>query len=127
MLVISESSKKRFKYRIRQETRPNRRSWRSYTTRISRYLKGWLGYYRKGIPSWQLRELFGWVRRRLRALIWKMLKNGKRRYSQLLKRGIDTERARITAGSCKGYWRISALPVLQQAYNNDWFSKQGIG
>jgi len=62
--------------------------------KLSRYLIGWRGYF--GIcetPS-VLRALDQWIRRRLRAIVWKQWKRGRTRFAELLRRGVGRELVR---------------------------------
>ena len=51
------------------------------------------------------RELPHWIRRRLRAVVWKHWKNRKTRVRELLKRGVSRNYAVTTGCARKGPWR----------------------
>src|ERR1700676_360974 len=55
---------------------------------LSRYLIGWRGYFGFCETPWPLRELDRWIRRRLRAIVWKQWKHGRARFAELRRRGV---------------------------------------
>jgi hypothetical protein len=55
--------------------------------------------------------LHQWLRRRLRAFVWKQWRHGRNRFEQLTRRGVPRRLAAQTAGSAHGPWRIDASPV----------------
>ena len=59
-----------------------------------------------------LRGLDQWIRRRLRALVWKQWKRGRTRFAALRRRGVGKDLAAQTAGSPHGPWRLSNSPAL---------------
>lgn len=67
-----------------------------------------------------------WVRRRLRQICWKQWKTSKRRYEELCRLGIPAILARLTAGTSKGVWRLSASPPLQRALSNAYWHERGL-
>ncbi len=62
----------RFKARVRELTRRTRgKSLAQIIEELSRYLRGWRGYFGFCETPSVLRELDHWTRRRLRAIVWK--------------------------------------------------------
>jgi RNA-directed DNA polymerase len=82
---------------------------------LSRYLIGWRGYFGFCETPWPLRELDRWIRRRLRAIVWKQWRRGRTRYAELRRRGVGRDLAACTAGSPHGPWRLSNSPALTKA------------
>ncbi len=66
---------------------------------LTRYLRGWLGYFGKCETPSTLQSLEQWTRRRLRSAIWKQWKRGTVRFAELRKRGVGKDLAAQTAGS----------------------------
>jgi group II intron reverse transcriptase/maturase len=62
----------------------------------------------------------GWIRRRLRACIWKQWKFPNTRYKNLVKLGIDKYKAYKYSNTRKGYWRISNSPILSKILTNKY-------
>ncbi len=124
---ISPQSVVRFKEKVRSLTRRSGgRSVEAVVTRLASYLRGWLGYYGFCETPSVLRELEGWVRRRLRSLLWKQWKVGRTRERELLRRGVSAELAWGTAGSAHGVWRMSRARALHVALPAAYFAELGL-
>jgi RNA-directed DNA polymerase len=125
--VIAPKSIERFKERVRELTQRGRSL--SLTQRVealSRYLIGWRGYYGFCETPRFLRSLDGWIRRRLRCAVWKHWKHGKRRFAELVKRGVNRDLAARTAGSARGPWHLSNSEALHRAFSNASFDALGL-
>ena len=81
--------------------------------RLSIYLTGWRGYFGFCQTPELLRNLEGWVRRRLRCLAWVQWRTGRRRYTALRQHGIGPSLAATTAAAARrhGPWRLSRHPA----------------
>jgi RNA-directed DNA polymerase len=122
---IAPKSLDRAKDKLRSMTRAHRGG--ALTTiigELSRYIKGWLQYYSICQEKRPMKGLDGWLRRRLRNLIWIRWKTGGKRYRELRHAGV-TE-AKRTAYSSKGSWRISASKAVQVALPNQYFVELGL-
>lgn len=125
--ILAPASMARFKARVRDLTRRARgRSLTHVVEELTSYLRGWLGYYRFGEVQWPLSRLEGWLRRRLRSLIWTHWKTRKKRLKELRRRGVNMLSATTTAGSSKGPWRLSRCRALQTALPNRHFQILGL-
>jgi RNA-directed DNA polymerase len=117
----------RFKKRVRELTpRTGGRSLAQIAPALSRYLIGWRGYFGFCETPGILRDLDKWVRRRLRAIVWKQWKYGRNRFAELRRLGIGKGLAAQTAGSPHGPWRISNSPALATAFPNAFFKGLGL-
>jgi RNA-directed DNA polymerase len=117
----------RFKQRVRELTRRTRGvGIETMVAQLSRYLRGWRGYFGFCQTPWVLRSLEKWVRRRLRSVVWKQWKRGKVRFAELCKRGVSKVPAAQTAGSAHGPWRLSNSPALNIALPNAYFASLGL-
>jgi RNA-directed DNA polymerase len=117
----------RFKQRVRKLTRRTRGvKVETMVAQLSRYLRGWLGYFGFCQTPWVLRSLESWLRRRLRAVVWKQWKRGKLRFAELHKRGVRKDLAAQAAGSAHGPWRLSNSPALNAALPNAYFASLGL-
>ena len=124
---IAPQAKKRFKKRIRELTRRTcGRSIEQIIDGLRVYMGGWLGYFGYCETPSVLCNLDSWIRRRLRAVLWKQWKRGRTRYKNLRKRGVGVELAAQTAGSSKGPWRIARSPALSFALPNAYFKSLGL-
>jgi len=117
----------RFKERIRELTSRTRGvSIERRAEDVSRYLRGWIGYFGKCETPSRLTGLEQWLRRRLRSAIWKQWKRGSERFAELSQRGVGTDLAAQTAGSALGPWRLANSPALSIALPNAYFDSLGI-
>ena len=117
----------RFKQRVRELTRRTRGvKVETMVAQLSRYLRGWRGYFGFCQTPWVLRSLESWLRRRLRAVVWKQWKRGKVRFAELRKRGVSKDLAARTVGSAHGPWRLSNSPALNVALPNAHFASLGL-
>jgi RNA-directed DNA polymerase len=96
--------------------------------RLSIYLTGWRGYFGFCQTPELLRNLEGWVRRRLRCLAWVQWRTGRRRYTALRQHGIGPSLAATTTAAARrhGPWRLSRHPALQAALSNAFFAASGL-
>ena len=96
--------------------------------RRSIYLTGWRGYFGFCQTPEQLRNLEGWVRRRLRCLAWAQWRTGRRRYTALRQHGIGPSLAATTTAAAHrhGPWRLSRHPALQAALSNAFSAASGL-
>ncbi len=124
---IAPKALTRFKERIRELTRRTRGiSLTRMIEQLSRYLKGWRAYFGFCQTPSVLAELDSWIRRRLRSVVWKQWKRGKRRFAELRLRDVGKDLAAQTAGSPHGPWRIARSPALSFALPNAYFQSLGL-
>ena len=117
----------RFKERIRELTcRTRGISMEQRAKELSRYLRGWQGYFGFCQTPSVLNSLEQWLRRRLRSVLWKQWKRGSKRFAELRQRGIGPDLAAQTAGSPHGPWRLAKSPALNFALPNAYFDSLGI-
>jgi RNA-directed DNA polymerase len=117
----------RFKGRVRELTSRTRGvSVERMAEELTRYLRGWLGYFGKCQTPSVLQSLEEWTRRRLRSAIWKQWKRGRVRFAELRKRGLGQDLAAQSAGSAHGPWRMANSPALAIALPNAYFDSLGI-
>jgi RNA-directed DNA polymerase len=124
---IAPKAVDRFKERIRELTSRNRGvSIERMAEELSRYLRGWIGYFGKCETPSVLAGLEQWLRRRLRSAIWKQWKRGPARFTELRRRAVNADLAAQTAGSDHGPWRLADSPALSIALPNAYFDSLGI-
>jgi RNA-directed DNA polymerase len=124
---ISPKAIARFKSRIREITNRNRgMKLEEVIQELHRYLTGWRGYFGFCETPTVLKKLDGWIRRRLRAYIWKQWKTFSKRRTALEKRGVDHDKATRLAASRKGPWRIGHAKALDIALPNGYFDSLGL-
>jgi RNA-directed DNA polymerase len=118
---------KRFRERVREITARRRgRSLSQVIGELKQFMNGWWNYYGITESFNRLRPLPHWIRRRLRALVWKHWKNRRTRVRELLKRGITRIFALTTGCARKGPWRMSKVKWVQIALPDAYFISLGL-
>jgi len=124
---IAPQALSRFKQRVGKLTERNQgRAIGEVIERLARYLRGWRGYFGFCETSSVLRELDSWIGHRLRSLVWKQWKHGRRRFAELVRRGVTRALAAQTAGSAHGPWRLAKSPALHLALPTAHFAALGL-
>jgi RNA-directed DNA polymerase len=117
----------RFKAKVRELTRrTGGKSLAQIAKELSVYLIGWRGYFGFCQTPSVLRVLDRWIRRRLRAVVWKQWKYGPARFVELRRRGVGRDLAAQTAGAPHGPWRLANSPALTIALPNSFFTSLGL-
>ena len=124
---IAPSALLRFKSRVRQLTRRNGGvPLQRMIEQLNLYLRGWRGYFGYCQTPSVLEQLDSWIRRRLRGVVWKQWKRGKRRFAALRRLDVNKALAARTAGSVHGPWRVSRSPALSFALPTSYFGSLGL-
>ena len=119
---IAPHAIKQFKVKVRRLTRRNcGKSPEEVVKELSKYLKGWKGYFSYCETPSVLEDLDGWIRRRLRSILWKQWKTPKNRFKNLYQRGVNKITAARTAMSSKGPWYMSSCKAMHVALPNKFF------
>jgi RNA-directed DNA polymerase len=123
---VAKRSLERFQEKLRRLTKRTRSGkLEDLTQSINGYTMGWIGYFWQANTPSVYEELDGWIRRRLRQLVWKRWKRGTTRYRELVRLGIPKYRAALgTAG--KSPWHMSNSPVIKEALSNSYWYNLGL-
>jgi group II intron reverse transcriptase/maturase len=89
-------------------------------------LRGWLNYFKLAETKGYAEDLDGWLRRRLRCILWRQWKRGRTRYQQLRRRGLDERRARASAFNGRGAWWNSGASHMNDAFRKSYFDHLGL-
>ena len=123
---VHQKSYSRFKGKIREVTNRNTGiSMEARLKKLGEITTGWVNYYGIAKGLVKLKEIEGWIRRRLRACIWKQWKKVKTRYRNLTKLGVPSWKAWEYANTRKGYWRISNSPIVSTTLGNKYLEQLG--
>ena len=124
---IAPQARERFKARVKELTQRNGGvSLEQMVKRLAVYLTGWRGYFGFCETRSVLEDLDSWIRRRLRCVVWKQWKTGRKRFAELRRLGVGYDLAARTAGSTHAYWRLSKSPALSYALPNAFLSSLGL-
>jgi RNA-directed DNA polymerase len=123
---IADKAVIRFKHRVRALTRRHRGiSLERMIRELASYLRGWAGYF--GFSQWrELPSLDGWIRRRLRCVVWVQWKTRGRRYQELRRLKVSERVASAAIFSPKGPWRLSFSEALHRAFTKARFRRLGL-
>ena len=123
---IADKAIIRFKHRVRELTRRHRGITLERMIReLASYLRGWAGYF--GISQWrELQSLDGWIRRRLRCVVWVQWKTRGKRYRELRRLNVPERAACEAIFSPKGPWRLSSTYAMHRAFTNAHFKRLGL-
>jgi len=123
---IHEKSIKRFKEKVREITNRNKGVSMGYRIeRLNQITTGWVNYFGLADAKGRMKALDEWIRRRLRACLWKQWKKIKTRHDNLVKLGLADDEAWKFANTRKGYWRISNSQILNITLTNKYFESIG--
>jgi group II intron reverse transcriptase/maturase len=126
-LRIAPSSVERLKEKIRSLTTGHRsRSVATTIGELTPVLRGWISYFRLTQVKGVLEELDGWIRRKLRCLLWRQWKRSYTRARMLMKAGLDEVRAWRSACNQRGPWWNSGASHMNQACKKSLFEWLGL-
>jgi RNA-directed DNA polymerase len=120
-------SVKRIKLKLKELFRRGRGWSLARTIReLNPVLRGWGYYYRLSDVEGVFGELDGWVRRRLRLILWRQWKRPRTRMKELQKRGLDRDRAKISTNNGRGPWWNAGASHMNHAVSNSTLHQMGL-
>src|SRR5919108_3417595 len=102
------------------------RSLRQVIDELNPKVRGWLNYFRHIESDYLLKELDGWLRRKLRVIIWKQWKRTRTRAKNLIKLGLSSDASWRFARKQRGPWVAAGENVMNRVLNNAYFEDQGL-
>src|SRR5713226_1545633 len=123
---IADKAVPRFKDRVRELTRRHRGvSLEKMIADLNPFVRGWAGYF--GFSQWrELPSLDGWIRRRLRCVVWVQWQTRGQRYRELRRLKVSERSASAAIFSPKGPWRLSFSEALHRAFTKARFRRLGL-
>jgi RNA-directed DNA polymerase len=127
-LRASERSIKRFKDKIKDLFRGGRgcNIGRFIKEKLNPVVRGWKNHFRLSRVKWIFEELDGWLRRRLRVILWRQMKRGKTRMKRMIERGLEEQRAWTSAYNGRGAWWNAGASHMNEAYPVKYFRELGL-
>ena len=126
-LKVSPKAVEKAKKRVREIMRKGRgRKLANVIGELTLLLRGWINYFRLSQVKAAFEELDGWIRRKLRCILWVQWKRPKTRVEKLMKLGIDKARAVTSANNGRGSWWNAGASHMNAAITANWLSKQGL-
>jgi len=126
-LRISMKSRRRLIGKLRQLLRGARgRSLRRAIEALNPVLRGWAAYFKLASGKSVLEMFDGWVRRKLRCILWRQWKRPKTRERYLVRFGLVKERAWKSSVNGRGPWWNAGAPHMNQAVPKVFFNRLGL-
>ena len=127
-LKVADSSVKRLKEKLKEAFKRGRgRNLGKFTEgELNPVLRGWGNYFILAEVRGTFEELDGWIRRKLRQLLWRQWKRGATRAANLMKRGLLKVRAYVSSGNGRGSWWNAGASHMNEAYPKRYFDQVGL-
>jgi RNA-directed DNA polymerase len=127
-LKVAPASVHRLKAKLRMEFRRGRgrNLGRFITEDLQPLLRGWINYFKLAEVKGVFEELDGWIRRKLRNILWRQWKKPWTRARKLMQSGLDEVRARKSATNGRGPWWNSGASHMNQATPRGFFDRLGL-
>ncbi len=126
-LKVAPESVRRLKAKVRTILREGRgRSLPQVIKDLNQLLRGWVGYFRLAEVKGIFEELDGWLRRKLRCLLWRHWKRPRRRMKELMRRGLEKLRAWKSSVNGRGAWWNAGASHMNEAFPKSYFDRLGL-
>jgi len=89
-------------------------------------VRGWLNYFRYAEVKSIFDELDGWLRRKLRRILWKQWKRPSTRARNLMRRGLSEATAWKSATNGRGPWWNAGAAHMHKAFPKSYFDQLGL-
>jgi RNA-directed DNA polymerase len=89
-------------------------------------LRGWAAYFQLADTKRALEACDGWIRHKLRCVLWRQWKRPSARARNLLRRGLSEERAWRSACNQRGPWWNAGASHMHAAFPKSWFDHLGL-
>jgi len=126
-LRIAGSSQRRLTEKLKALLRVGRGQGLATTIQsLNPVLRGWAAYFQLAETRRVLADRDGWLRHKLRSVLWRQ---GKRRYRHarmMMQRGLTRERAWRSASNGRGPWWNAGASHMHAAYPKSWFDALGL-
>lgn len=126
-LRVGAKAVDKFRANVREICRRGKgRCLRQVINELNPKVRGWLNYFRHIESDYLLKELDGWLRRKLRVIIWKQWKRTRTRARNMIKLGLSSNAAWRFARRQRGPWVAAGENVMNRVLNNAYFENQGL-
>jgi len=126
-LRVAPKAVARLKGKLKDMLRRGRgRSLAHTVADLTPVVRGWIGYYRLAESKGIFEELDGWLRRRLRCVLWRQWKRRPTRAKRMMQGGIAEERAWRSAYNGRGPWWNAGASHMNHAFPAAFFASLGL-
>jgi RNA-directed DNA polymerase len=124
---VATLSLRRLRDRLKELLRAARgRKMATVIERINPVLRGWAGYFKLTQGKRAMETLDGWVRHKLRCVVWRQWKRPSTRARNLMRLGLDEARAHKSASNGRGPWWNSGASHLNQVLPKKLWDRLGL-
>jgi len=126
-IAVHESRVKRLKEKVKGAIKKMRGSKLTVSIRkeLMPITRGWANYFKVVEARSIFGSLDGWIRRKIRGILWRQWKKPRTRCKRLISLGIKQNTAKTTAYSSKGPWRMARTSGMHQALSNGVLEAMG--
>ena len=126
-LRIAEPSRQKLTEKVRALLRgAHGRNLAATIQTLNPVLRGWAAYYKLTETKSALEDRDGWIRRKLRCILWRQWKRPFARARNMMKRGLTEERAWRSATNGRGPWWNAGASHMNAAFPKSWFDHLGL-
>ena len=128
LLKVAPQSVKRIRLKFRELFRVGvgRNLERFIREDLNPVIRGWANYFHLSETRGTFEELDGWLRRKLRCLLWRQWKRVWTRFKRLMARGLAEVRAWKSATNGRGSWWNSGASHMNEAFPKRFFDHLGL-
>lgn len=125
---VAEASIDRLKAKVKALFREGRgrNLGRFVNETLNPLIRGWIQYYSLAETKRFAEELDGWLRRKLRCILWRQWKRPWTRRKRLIERGLPEETAVRSAFNQRGSWWNSGAQHMSFAFPKKYFDRVGL-
>jgi group II intron reverse transcriptase/maturase len=126
-LRIAMHSRERLVQKLRQLLRGARgRAIGETVEQLNRVLSGWAAYFKLAESLYAFKIIDGWIRRKLRGILWRQWKHPGTRLRNLIRLGLPYERARKATSNGRGPWWNAGASHMNHALTIARFNRLGL-
>jgi RNA-directed DNA polymerase len=125
-LVVDKKRWESFKEKLKETTRKT--APMSFDLRIHKLkeiYRGWINYFKHANIGSKLGELDGWLRNRIRCCIWHDWKKPERKRKNLIRLGVNSNKAYQWSRTRMGSWAVAQSPILGTTITISRLTKRG--
>ncbi len=125
-LVVSKKSWDSLKRKLKRVTRKTQPySFEERIQQMAEVWKGWVNNFRLASVHAKLKSLDEWLRNRLRYCIWYDWKKPERKRKNLIRLGLDNDRAYAFSRTRMGGWAVAQSPIVGTTITLSRLRKRG--